>query len=307
MSNWDFSNNWLTNQRFQTEPRNNFANVNEVSAKITWLWPVYVGNFVCVDRYDDFRNVSAYFAFKGVIPRCAFRVKGQIINGIYDMLVYFASEDEAKFAIERCHRDSYGGYTLNVFPGRIPLHFDPARSFMFGTKTEFNVYGLQSFENYVASLNLPSKITSSVKFDSEWGGVEFATHEQMKLVMKVLKQFEVKPPFRVLQMQRFLEKDLLDEIEHYLGSIPNALRIDPRNQFITAVLEVEQLTPPVRTAQPHRRNKEREYRREQHRIFKRLKTGRPPVCHYRNTKDVDHFYWMVRQAKRVLAKQNLLP
>lgn len=298
MSNLDFSYTWLTNQLI-------CATVNEVSAKISWFWPVYVGNFPCVDRYDDFRNVREYFASKGLLVRCAFRVKGQIVNGIYDMLVYFATEGEAHFAIDHCHRDTYGGYTLNVFPGRVPLHFDPTRSFMFGTKTEFSVYGLQSFENYVASLNPSAKITSSVKIDSEYGTVEFATREQMKRVMKA-NQFEVKPLFKVMQIQRFLEKDLLDKIELYLESIPNGLRINQGDQFITTVLEVKQPAP-VRKIEHHRRNKEREYRRENHRIIKRLKQGRAPVCHYRNPKDVKHFYWMVRRAKKQLAEKNLLP
>lgn len=268
------------------------------NSDIGYFWPVYVSNFPCLDRGNEFDYVKEYFFSKGLFVQLGFRHQGdyfwrvQFVTGVYDMLVYFLSERDAKYAIKVCHRDTYKGYTLNVFPGRLPVYFDKNRSLMIWKKKKGVIFNEQFFEKHLKSLNLLPMVTSTVKFNFDFGVMEFKSREVMLQAQKAVKKFKQRVLLEPLQKQRFLEKDVTDEIFQYLSLNPSALRIDWNDPYLLRLQERNSSTRETRTA------KQRKY------ITKRLMEGRRPICYVSNETEKDRFYFMVRRIKKKLAKQN---
>nr|XP_019529632.2 uncharacterized protein LOC109401509 [Aedes albopictus] len=272
---------------------------------VAYLWPVYVSNFRCVERVKLLKSIRTYFYSKGLHVRWHYRPEGgefndlQVTIGIYDILVYFVSQYDASLAVKRCHRDVYRGYTMNVFPGRVPLYFDQKRSVLVWKKNRGVAYSEQFFERNLAKVEPKPKISCTVKFDIVRGAIEFATREDMSRAMAGTKRFKWTPAPDTFQKQRFLEKDLLPEIERHLASNPNALRLDLNDKF------AQKLCKDIRRPREHRpfRNAKWErFGKQKQYILQMLQQGRKPVCPYSDARRKDVFYSMVRKVKKRVAK-----
>lgn len=265
--------------------------------ELAYFWPVYVGNFRCQNRQDEFDSVKKYFAWKGLHVRWWYRKVDdayysdfQTKAGLYDMLVYFVSEEDANFAIRNCHRSMFMGYPLNVFPGRQPIYFDPKRSLQAQKMKSGRVYSELFFEKHVKFLQ-GVDVTCAVKFDIKSGAMEFASREGMIKARKGERLWNFEPVPHRLRKQRFLEQDLLAQIEAHLLLHPEALQLDPNDKYAKMLLQNKRphLDPnpqyppvPLRNGPTKRVQKtrlERKTKEEARRISRAVAEGRTPKCY----------------------------
>lgn len=212
------------------------------STNLACFWPVYVGNFKGAPHAEVDNKVKLYFASRGLHVRWCFQQQNdeyygefQRQAGLYDMLVYFVSERDAKLAIECCHRDSFNGYTLNVFPGRCPVYFDRSRSVRAENMKSGRIFSEHFFEKHVTRYNV--KVTCVVKFDMKNGALEFARPEDVARAQRRERIWTYLPVTGPLQKQRFLEKDLMQGIETFLAACPYALEPNLNDQYMRMLLE----------------------------------------------------------------------
>lgn len=287
---------------------------------LAYFWPVYVSNFRCANRNDELDSVREYFASKGLHVRWWFRQKGryfyefQRVSGIYDMLVYFVSEYDTYLAIRMCHRDSYNGYTLNVFPGRVPVYFEPLRSVEIMKKAKDMVYSEQFYENHVKSVVPQATITSVVKFDTKRGAMEFKRRSDMTSAVEKVNQFRCKPIRVQQQKQRFLEDDLLGEIELQLASNANVLQPNPNDRYLRMLLKgnrpcLKIVPQPSSTVIPRKKQPmdpmlRQWLKRQERRIVKSLVQGSEPICN--NNRNKKRFKRLVRKVQNRFARGEIV-
>lgn len=196
-------------------------------AKLACLWPVYVGNFKDT-------QVSLYFASRELHVRYWFRREDEYFRDfqlkakLYDMLVYFVSERDAKLAVKLCHRATYKGYTLNVFPGREPVYFEADRTLCVRNMKSGRKFSEQFFEQRVRKLSR-GEVKCVVKFDTATGAVEFERPEQAAQARRTDNLWTYEPVRGQLQKQRFLEQDVLPQIEKNVAERPNALNVSKKD------------------------------------------------------------------------------
>lgn len=204
------------------------------STELACFWPVYVGNF----KDDD---VAKFFASHGLHARWYFRREDAYYQEfqhparLYDMLVYFVSERDAKLAIERCHRTFHKGFTLNVFPGREPVYFKEDRSVYAKNMKSGRIYSEQFFEKHVRFV-CHVRVTCVVKFDMENGALEFQRPEHVLRAQQIDRMWTYLPVKEKLQKQRFLEKDVLAQIEALLVKEPSILKAKIGEKFTKLLL-----------------------------------------------------------------------
>ncbi|XP_065088545.1 uncharacterized protein LOC135710016 [Ochlerotatus camptorhynchus] len=198
------------------------------------FWPVYVGNFKDT-------SVSQYFASRGLYVRWWYHRKDEYYREfqckaqIFDMLVYFVSERDAKLAIERCHRDTHRGYTLNVFPGREPVYFKEDRSVYAEKMKSGRIFSEQFFEKH-AKFICKVKVNCVVKFDMKHGALEFERPEDVLKAQKKERMWKYAPITWKLQKQRFLENDVLNQIEAFLVENPDTLKVKRNDKYMKLLL-----------------------------------------------------------------------
>lgn len=197
------------------------------NTKLACFWPVYVGNFK-----DN--QISLYFASRELHVRWWFRREDEYYSDfqrkakLFDMLVYFVSERDAKLAVKLCHRDTHKGYTLNVFPGREPVYFDEDRSVHARNMQSGRTFSEQFFEKHVRKVS-QVQVKCVVKFDTKTGAVEFERPQEVAQAVKSEKMWKYEPVKGPLQKQRYLEQDVLPQIEKYLAEHPNALNVKQKD------------------------------------------------------------------------------
>lgn len=211
------------------------------NTNLACFWPVYVGNFKAAfpDKLGD--TAKLYFASRGFHVRWCFHKTDAYYEefqrkaGIYDMLVYFVSERDAKLAIEQCHRDSFRGYTLNVFPGRHPVYFDPNRSVHAQKMKSGRIFSEHFFEKHVKRFNVV--VDCVVKFDMLNGALEFAKQKDVIVAQKKERMWTYLPVTGKMQKQRFLEQDLIQEIEQFLMRYPDTLETNLTDKYMNMLLQ----------------------------------------------------------------------
>lgn len=213
------------------------------------FWPVYVGNFK-VEFWQDagqeqawYEQVSNYFAYRcGLLTRMVFFNRSQDTETfkkyqknchLVDMLVYFTSKVDAERAIETCHRDSYYGYNINVLPGRTPVFFDNTRSVRF-VDLAFHYPVEWNIEDTFAKQGPVSFVGRYPERDVI---VEFGTTEAM--VSGIASQMKWKPvPLKeATPKQRFLEEDVIMEIEWIIESNPAFMDQKPNPAVLEQLFE----------------------------------------------------------------------
>lgn len=211
------------------------------STNLACFWPVYVGNFKAAAHAEVDNKVQLYFASRGLHVRWCIQqiddyyAEFQRPAGLYDMLVYFVSERDAKLAIEWCHRDSFNGYTLNVFPGRYPVYFDPVRSVHAQNMKSGRIFSEHFFEKHVKRYDV--EVDCVVKFDTKNGALEFAKSSDVIRAQTMERMWTYLPVTGQMQKQRFLEKDLMKEIETLLAGFPNALEPKQDDKYMKMLLQ----------------------------------------------------------------------
>lgn len=204
------------------------------STDLACFWPVYVGNF------KD-HAVEQYFASHELHVRWYYRREDEYYREfqskarLYDMLVYFVSERDAKLAIERCHRDSHKGYTLNVFPGREPVYFKEDRSVYAENMKSGRVFSEQFLEKHVRFI-CKVKVNCVVKFDMKNGALEFGRPEDVHKAQQKETIWTYLPVKGKLQKQRFLEKDVINQIEAVLVKDPYTLKVENKDKYMKLLL-----------------------------------------------------------------------
>lgn len=204
------------------------------TSELAYFWPVYVGNFK-----DD--AVARYFATHGLHVRWFFRRRDPYYTafqrkaGLYDMLVYFVSERDAELAIERCHRDTHKGYTLNVFPGRLPVYFAQDRSVYAERIKNGHVWSEQFFEKQVRNI-CKVKVSCVVKFNLQQGALEFERPGEVAKAQRKGGMWNFQPVRGYLRKQRFVEQDVLEEIEAILDHNPDTLRVKENDRIMSMLL-----------------------------------------------------------------------
>ncbi|XP_001843501.2 uncharacterized protein LOC6032990 [Culex quinquefasciatus] len=179
------------------------------------LWPVYVFNFRVNVLRGDRRNdqIREYFAAKGLLATCIFIPYDceAISNQLIDMLVYFTSREDAATAIELCHRDSYYGHRLNVFPGREPVFFDVTggRTIVVPIKQERPI----PLDSLMRNAMRPDRVTSCNRFEDGVAFYEYGDPNDAEHAILAIRKQRPNKAFRPYQLkelrkkQRFLESD----------------------------------------------------------------------------------------------------
>lgn len=204
------------------------------STMLACFWPVYVDNF------KD-HQISLYFASHGLHVRWWFRREDEYFKVfqnkamLYDMLVYFVSERDAKLAVERCHRDTHKGYTLNVFPGREPVYFREDRSVYAKNMKSGRIYSEHFFEKHV-KFTCKVQVNCVVKFDMKYGALEFKSPGFVPQAQRRERMWTYLPVQGKLQKQRYLEQDVLPQIEKFLAENPTTLDIRKTDQYMKKLL-----------------------------------------------------------------------
>ncbi|XP_062557969.1 uncharacterized protein LOC134222834 [Armigeres subalbatus] len=209
-------------------------------------WPVYLSNFRLNSLEESERHlqISTYFASKGLLCRMIFiweNFDKHYFNGyqrkslLLDMLVYFTSKEDADRAIRCCDKTTYYGHKLNVFPGRIPIYFDPERTICFKIGTHavhltetiaehrFRYRGIKGIETVVRK----SETELFVEFCDQ--------HAMNKAVMKSPRWI----PMRLhgpVQKQRYLEQDCKYEMMFFIQENPSFLDMVPAENILKDML-----------------------------------------------------------------------
>lgn len=262
---------WVAKRVYTTADLN--PTVKDARCDSNWmlanLWPVYVGNFRVASPSQRDNQIREYFASKGLLVRWWFNqedeyyFKNQIKAGLYDMLVYFVSEKDAELAIEHCHRDTFDGYKLNVFPGRKPSYFPKDRSIFYMKMKSGHVYSEEFFERRVVRYGA---VNCVVKFDEKTGAAEFVDPADKANVSVRERLWNPLPVPDNLKKQRFLECDLMNTIAAYLQSKPGELKEKENHKFTLMLLSgtIPVLNPnrPAHVA-PIRRGPSKDYQMRQ--------------------------------------------
>lgn len=224
------------------------------------LWPVYIDNFRCTSQNVCTHTIRQYFGSKGLLVRWFFSLNDDYLRqfqqkaNLYDGLVYFGSEEDARQAIQHCDHSIYNGYTMNVFPGRDPVYFPANRSIMYKNMKSGYVYSEEFLMRHM--VRRFGGVRCVVKYDINNGAVEFFTEEQKRRAFTEGRQFRSSPVAndQTLQKQRFVEFNVRDKILTALRQNPNALQMNPLDP-IFLMLQAGQRPMPLKCeGPPGRRN-----------------------------------------------------
>lgn len=208
------------------------------------FWPVYVSNFRLFHRFDSDTNclhaVHKYFAAKGLPSFMVFRWKDNFFNeyqkrvGLYDFLVYFCTEKDANRAIQWCNRESYYGHKLNVYNGRTPDLFAKQKSWRLKhLKAEDKLETESNLEQY---LRRYGEVRSVSKQDLDGVFVEFEkTFEDFESLFAEDRRIEATLVEGPVSRQRFVERDVEDEIQKALEAKPKLIKTRPRNFLLKSL------------------------------------------------------------------------
>lgn len=203
------------------------------------FFPVYLGNFWCVQPDLLVRRVQEYFASRGLLVRMVFLRDAvndsfrnlQDENKLYDCLVYFVRPEDAEDACRFLHRELYYGHRVNLFPGRVPVFFDCARAIKYNIINHSNVITEQVLEKDLTS-KAGARVECIVKHAVRDIFVELSDPDNMQTVSA---GYWFCTPDRVNQnqpKQRFLEQDVQGEID---ASLPQLMAQMPTEQILTAL------------------------------------------------------------------------
>lgn len=206
-------------------------------------WPVYLGNFLCLGPTEQQPTiVQEYFAVKGLLAPIVFARNirddrfrsSQKQNRIYDFLVYFVSKQDANDAVAYCHRDTYHGHRLNVFPGRQPAYFDQTRSVKY-VLVQNAFCTEQIIENSLVS-QTGVQIGCIIKHSDREVFVEYRTPHDL---ICAIQRNELAIPEKVKRgsvKQRFMEQDVEQEILARIAEDPYFIDMRPPTNILLALL-----------------------------------------------------------------------
>uniref|UniRef100_A0A1Q3EY55 Uncharacterized protein n=2 Tax=Culex tarsalis TaxID=7177 RepID=A0A1Q3EY55_CULTA len=210
-------------------------------------WPVYVSNFRLDDLEEERRNaqVASFFAAKGLLTRmifirepedCHYYRAFQRMALLLDMLVYFTRAEDAVRAIRLCHRSTYHGHRLNVWPGRKPVFFDRTRSIGFATAKNFCAEKSETAIELMFQGKLGPCVETVARFNLSDVVVEFLNEELMKAGIRTARWFpkELTEPAR---KQRFLEQDVEAELLTMIADKPGFMDTVPPKDILGPLLE----------------------------------------------------------------------
>uniref|UniRef100_A0A1Q3EZ39 Uncharacterized protein n=1 Tax=Culex tarsalis TaxID=7177 RepID=A0A1Q3EZ39_CULTA len=201
------------------------------------FWPVYVSNFRLFHKFDSDTNcihaVHKYFAAKGLPAFMVFRWKDNFFTeyqkrvGLYDFLVYFCTEKDANRAIQWCNRESYYGHRLNIYNGRTPDLFSKHKSWRLKhLKSEDKLETETNLEQY---LKRYGEVRCVSKQDLDGVLVEFdKTFDDFESLFAEDRRIEASPIEGPVSRQRFVERDVEDEILKWIEGKPKVLKTRPR-------------------------------------------------------------------------------
>ncbi|XP_055588431.1 uncharacterized protein LOC129740693 isoform X2 [Uranotaenia lowii] len=204
-------------------------------------WPVYLGCFYVSNRMDYVTTVQEYFASKGLVATVVFRRnsfddphgKYQEKSRCYDFLVYFLQEKYARDAVRLCHRDIRCEVYLSVFCGRTPEVFDISRS----AKYTFPSLGKRateiSFELFFAKygqIELVQKDCCTVI-------IQYATPNDLHKAIRSVDFVVAEKVTLDRPKQRYLEKDVIEEILRQISSNAQILLHYPSQSILEVVRE----------------------------------------------------------------------
>lgn len=213
---------------------------NPTNFALAHMWPVYVGNFRCKNFHQLPSEVHDYFASKGLLARQVFvREKDEYFevqhhNGLYDFLVYFCTKQAADFAVQNAHRERYYGHKLNVFPGRYPSYFDPARTVKLHLFRQCNSATEEHLEHYIFAESL-GKIDCIIKHGPRKVFVQYQSVEDRNKALQKVIIFEPAPVYQRQRQQRLLERDVMQEIIERYTADPEFLQMGPSIEMIDAL------------------------------------------------------------------------
>lgn len=208
------------------------------------FWPVYVSNFRLFHRFDSDTNclhaVHKYFAAKGLPSFMVFRWKDNFFSeyqkrvGLYDFLVYFCTEKDANRAIQWCNRESYYGHKLNVYNGRTPDLFAKPKSWRLKhLKAEDKLETETNLEQY---LRRYGEVRCVSKVDLDGVFVEFdKTFEDFESLFAEDRRIEATQVEGPVSRQRFVERDVEEEIQKALEAKPKLIKTRPRNFLLRSL------------------------------------------------------------------------
>ncbi|XP_058446964.1 uncharacterized protein LOC131427613 [Malaya genurostris] len=278
------------------------------------LWPVFVSNFHCHSRAQLDYAIRSYFASKGLFVRWWFHQTDDYFHeflavaGLYDMLVYFVSEKDANLAIKRCHRNVFGGYSLNVFDGRDPARFPISNSIYFQNMKSGRVFSELFFGRHMSRFG---DVACAVKYDLKTGAVEYYNSIDKQTAVKKVRLWKPLLLPRDLKKQRYLENDVKSDILLCLQNNPDALTLR-MNKITQSFLKGEPIPLPrelfeTKRPQPLRRGPTKNQmmkklhaktRSDRQRIRKSLASGKTPRCFQKHKEAKKRFHKLVEQVKR---------
>ncbi|XP_021693584.1 uncharacterized protein LOC5572405 [Aedes aegypti] len=217
-------------------------------------WPVYVSNFRLNSLDETERNaqISTYFACKGLLTRMIYIRENddpffrnhQSKTLLLDMLVYFTCKADADRAIRCCDRTTYYGHVLNVFPGRVPVYFDPSLTVRFKIPKQYSVEHTETpTERGFKARYGPGIVSTIVKHSECKLLVEFEARYLMNLAVS---QCDLWIPSRLtepVRKQRYLEQDCRYDMMFLLQENPGFIDMLPPENVLQDLLHGR--LPPV--------------------------------------------------------------
>ncbi|XP_039446813.1 uncharacterized protein LOC120426161 [Culex pipiens pallens] len=205
-------------------------------------WPVFVANFRLDDLAEQPRNaqIASYFAAKGLLTRMIFIresiTRYQQQSMLLDMLVYFTCEEDAARAIRLCHRESYYGHLLNVWPGRTPVYFDVSRSVGFGLMKNYVAEKSDTIVELILRKHHGPCVETVARFSECDVVVEFANAKSMWAAIRYTQFWMPKVLTQATQKQRFLERDVGQELLQMIADNPGFLDMVPPKEMLQELL-----------------------------------------------------------------------
>uniref|UniRef100_A0A8D8CMD6 (northern house mosquito) hypothetical protein n=1 Tax=Culex pipiens TaxID=7175 RepID=A0A8D8CMD6_CULPI len=220
------------------------------------FFPVYVGNFLCQQRAELVARVQQYFASKGLLARMVFVRSAQNDpfqsyqdkTKLYDCLVYLTRQRDAQDAVKYLHRDKYYGHRLNVFPGRVPQFFDPAKSVQYTIRKHSGSVTEQVLENELvqSSGGSTTVVVCTVKHSQQEAFVEFSDPASMeRAIQRGSGLCSVRPGHMDSNQprQRFLEQHVQSEMMFHITANPRFMFLMPEGAILEALYKG--IRPPV--------------------------------------------------------------
>ncbi|XP_058825079.1 uncharacterized protein LOC131685395 [Topomyia yanbarensis] len=212
---------------------------------LSYYWPVYVSNLRVLAINATFKEVSEYFAYKGLL------VKAVLLRGmtdelyrecqyeykIVDLLVYFTSKKDAEDAIRYCNRETYYGSRLNVLSGRDPDYFDNERSFRIKQLSSSSLYKTEDF--YERPLSRYGKVELLIRHTPTEFVVQFVSKADMISSLCQMNKFVMTPLTGPTRKQRYLEEDV-KTLLHKRIRFENFLEMRPEEHIMQALREGKQ-------------------------------------------------------------------